>query len=131
MSTSSDTIIYLSDQLTEMGTRIRTRKMFGEYALYCDEKVVGLICDDQLFLKITEPGKHFLGEKYQEGLPYPGAKPYMLIGGDIIENKDAFVELIQLTTQALLCTSSAVAPEKCLQTRSSLGDPLAKPKRSK
>ncbi len=28
-----------------------------------------------------------------------------------------------LTTLLLLCTSSAIAPEKCLQTRSSLGDP--------
>jgi len=101
MATSPDTIIYLSDQLTELGTRIRTRKMFGEYALYCDNKVVGLICDDQLFIKITEPGKTFLGSKYQEGLPYVGAKPYMLVGGDIIENKDAFVELVTLTAKVL------------------------------
>jgi hypothetical protein len=129
MSTSSNTIIYLSDQLTELGTRIRTRKMFGEYALYCDEKVVGLTCDDQLFIKITLAGKDFMGPNYREGLPYPGAKPYMLIGGDIIENKAAFAELIQLTTQTLLCTSSAVAPEKCLQTRSSLGDPIPKTKK--
>jgi hypothetical protein len=101
MSTSSDTIIYLSDQLTELGNRIRTRKMFGEYAMYCDEKVVALICDDQLFVKITKEGKDHLGSCYSEGLPYPGAKPYMLIGGDIIENKEAFVELIALTAKQL------------------------------
>ena len=101
MSTSSDTIIYLSDQLTSLGNRIRTRKMFGEYALYCDERVVALICDDQVFVRITDPGKAFLGSNYQEGLPYPGAKPAMLIGGDIIENKEAFTELINLTAQAL------------------------------
>lgn len=101
MSTSSDTIIYLSDQLTELGSRIRTRKMFGEYAMYCDEKVVALICDDQLFVKITKEGKEYMGSRYSEGLPYPGAKPYMLIGGDIIENKDAFAELINMTALAL------------------------------
>lgn len=101
MSTSSDTIIYLSDQLTELGSRIRTRKMFGEYAMYCDEKVVALICDDQLFVKITKEGKEYMGSRYMEGLPYPGAKPYMLIGGDIIENKEAFVELINMTALAL------------------------------
>lgn len=101
MSTSADTIIYLSDQLTELGTRIRTRKMFGEYALYCDEKVVGLICDDQVFIKITENGKKFMGSNYQEGQPYPGAKPYMLIGGDIIENKEAFAELVNLIASEL------------------------------
>jgi len=27
--------------------------MFGEYALYYDEKVVALICDGAIFLKIT------------------------------------------------------------------------------
>lgn len=101
MSTSSDTIIYLSDQLTSLGNRIRTRKMFGEYAMYCDEKVVALICDDQVFVKITDSGKKFVGANYQEGFPYPGAKPAMLIGGEIIENKDAFCELINLTALAL------------------------------
>ena len=98
MSTSSDTIIYLSDQLTELGNRIRTRKMFGEYAMYCDEKVVALICDDQLFVKITKEGKEYMGTRYSEGFPYPGAKPYMLVGGDIIENKEAFAKLINLTS---------------------------------
>ena len=106
MSTSPDTIIYLSDQLTQLGTRIRTRKMFGEYALYCDEKVVGLICDDQVFIKITGPGKDFMGPNYVEGLPYPGAKPYMLVGGDIIENKDAFAQLLDLTAKVLLVGTS-------------------------
>ncbi len=101
MSTSSDTIIYLSDQLTELGSRIRTRKMFGEYAMYCDEKVVALICDDQLFVKITKEGKEYMGSRYSEGQPYPGAKPYMLIGGDIIENKEAFAELINMTALVL------------------------------
>ncbi len=101
MSTSADTIIYLADQLTSLGNRIRTRKMFGEYALYCDERVVALICDDQVFVKITDVGKAFVGSNYREGFPYPGAKPAMLIGGDIIENKEAFAELINLTALAL------------------------------
>ncbi len=74
MSTSADTIIYLSDQLTQLGDRIRTRKMFGEYALYCDQKVVALVCDDQLYLKVTEPGLAMLGPTYQQASPYPGSK---------------------------------------------------------
>ena len=39
----------LADQLT-------AKKMFGEYALYLDGKIVGLICDNQLYLKPTEAG---------------------------------------------------------------------------
>ena len=28
--------------------------MFGDYGIYCDGKVFGLICDDKFFLKPTE-----------------------------------------------------------------------------
>lgn len=101
MATSHETVIYLLDQLTELGNRVRTRKMFGEYALYCDEKVVGLICDDQLFVKITPASSNYLGDNHEQGSPYPGAKPHFLIGGDIVENKDAFVSLVITTADSL------------------------------
>ena len=101
MSTSVDTNMYLLDQLTGLGSRVRTRKMFGEYALYCDDKVVALICDDQVFVKITDPGKQFVGADYCEGLPYPGAKPYILVGDEIVNNREAFCELIAITARAL------------------------------
>ncbi len=80
--------------------------------MYCDERVVALICDDQVFVKITDPGKSFVGRKYQEGFPYPGAKPAMLIGGDIIENKDAFAELIDITAKALPISKPKKQKEK-------------------
>lgn len=75
--------------------------MFGEYALYCDEKVVALVCDDQLFVKITEPGRAFVGKKYEEGFAYPGAKPSMLIEGDLIEDREWLSDLIRITAGAL------------------------------
>ena len=101
MATTPDTVIYLLDQLTQLGTRVRTRKMFGEYAMCCDEKVVALICDNQLFLKITPASTLYLGEKSKLGSPYPGAKDHHLIGGEIIENKDAFASLIIATAESL------------------------------
>ena len=33
------------------------RKMFGEYGLFCDGTFFGVICDDQLFIKITPQGE--------------------------------------------------------------------------
>lgn len=75
--------------------------MFGEYALYCDGKVVALVCDDQLFVKITDKGKAFVDDKYMEGEAYPGAKPSMLVGGDLIENREWISELIQITADSL------------------------------
>lgn len=52
--------------------------MFGEYALYADGKVVALICDDRLFVKIL-PASEALENVCEKGLPYPGAKPHYLV----------------------------------------------------
>ena len=62
MGTSPSTVTFLLDQLRSI-PGVRARKMFGEYALYCGEKVVALVCDDQLFVKMTEAGKALV-EKY-------------------------------------------------------------------
>jgi TfoX/Sxy family transcriptional regulator of competence genes len=83
--------------------------MFGEYALYCDEKVVGFICDDQLFIKITPEGKKLLGTDYQEAPAYPGSKPYVVIDGSMLENEARFCELIT--------TTAALVPAKKLKKR--------------
>jgi len=100
MSSKQSTVDYIVDQLASL-ENISTRKMFGEYALYCGGKVVGLICDDTLFIKITEPGKTFVGEYYLEGNAYPGAKPSMVIDGDRIEDHIWLSHLIQLTADSL------------------------------
>jgi TfoX/Sxy family transcriptional regulator of competence genes len=62
MATSQNTIHFLLDQLRSV-QGVRTRKMFGEYALYCGDKIVALVCDDQLFIKITPPGKAFVSRQ--------------------------------------------------------------------
>ena len=97
MSTSPDTATFILDQLSDLGPLVRVRSMFGEYALYCGDKTVGFICDDQLFIKITDPGRKLMGDDYEEGAPYPGAKPYILVGDSILENRDRLVELIRVT----------------------------------
>lgn len=74
--------------------------MFGEYALYCDEKVVALICDDKLFVKLTDAGRAFVGQ-LEEAPPYPGSKPYWLVEEDRWENREWMTELIRVTANAL------------------------------
>jgi DNA transformation protein len=100
MATKQSTVDYILDQLSAL-TNVSARKMFGEYALYCDTKVVGLICDDILYIKITDPGKDFVGEYYKEGFPYPGAKPSMIINEDQIEDQDWLQELVLMTAKQL------------------------------
>jgi TfoX/Sxy family transcriptional regulator of competence genes len=100
MSTSQSTVEYILDQTVYAG-KMTSRKMFGEYALYCDGKVVGLVCDDTLFIKITEKGKLFVGEYYQEGHAYPGAKASMVIDDGRIEDHEWLSKLIRITTDCL------------------------------
>lgn len=99
MSSKQSTIDYLLEQLTSAGD-VRARKMFGEYALYCNEKVVAFVCDDQLFVKPTDAGRNFI-ENVEEAPAYPGSKMYFLITGDYWEDKDWLTELIQKTADEL------------------------------
>lgn len=59
MSTAQSTVEYILDQLTAI-PNVSARKMFGEYALYAGNKVVALVCDNTMFVKITEAGKGLL-----------------------------------------------------------------------
>ena len=100
MATSETTIRFLLDQLSDL-RGIRARKMFGEYALYCGEKVVALVCDNQLFVKITAPGKALVGERYVEGFAYPGAKASILVRTEELDDHERLSTLIRVTAGAL------------------------------
>lgn len=84
MSTRPDTIARLFDTLT--GLPLSARKMFGEYAIYLDGKVVALVCDDQLFLKAT-PGARAALPDTPTAAPYPGAKLHLLVT-DALDDPD-------------------------------------------
>lgn len=100
MATDQSYIDYLLDQLSEIGD-VSARKMFGEYALYSGGKVVALVCDNQLFVKPTEPGRAHIGpENVVEAPAYPGAKPSFLIV-DEVDDQAWLVELIRITVGAL------------------------------
>ncbi len=98
MATDIDFVEFVIDQI-DSDKEMSYRKMFGEYALYCNGKVVGLICDNQLFIKITEAGKKIVGD-ISEASPYPGAKPSFLIE-DQIGDREWLSKLIELTEQEL------------------------------
>ncbi len=100
MATSQTTVDFIVDQLSSLRT-VKARKMFGEYALYCNGKVVGLICNDSLYIKITDLGKKFVGKYYHEGFAYPGAKASMMIGGDKIEDDEWLSQLVTITADSL------------------------------
>jgi TfoX/Sxy family transcriptional regulator of competence genes len=99
MATSQGTIDYILEQLAEAGS-VTAKKMFGEYGVYCDGKIVALVCDDQLFVKPTHAGRAFIGE-CDEQPPYKGAKPYLYISGDLWDDNEWLSELVRLSASEL------------------------------
>jgi len=91
MATSEQTIERILNSV--QGANIRIAKMFGEYALYCDEKVVALICDDQMFVKPTASSTAELDATH-ESPPYPGAKPYLRIPEELVSDSNWLTRLI-------------------------------------
>lgn len=77
MATQKETIEFILDKLRDR-RRFTARAMFGEYALYADGKVVALVCDDRLYVKIL-PASRALESLCEKGEPYPGAKPHYLV----------------------------------------------------
>ncbi|MBP6945021.1 TfoX/Sxy family protein [Patescibacteria group bacterium] len=98
MATNQSTVEFIQDQLSSLKD-ISAKKMFGEYALYYQGKVVALICDDTLFVKMTDEGKQFIGEPYEEGCAYKGAKVSLKINAEQIENREWLSQLIQITAE--------------------------------
>jgi DNA transformation protein and related proteins len=110
MATSKATIDFI---LAKLGrSTFSARAMFGEYALYAEGKVVALICDDQLYVKIL-PASRDLENLCDKDTPYTGAKPHYL------------VDEAQLSTipnlPAILCAiseSRAAKPKKIVPFKS-------------
>jgi TfoX/Sxy family transcriptional regulator of competence genes/GNAT superfamily N-acetyltransferase len=98
MATDATFIAYICEQ-ADMPRRLTFKKMFGEYALYVDGKVIAFVCDNQLFLKPLEEVRSLLGTVTE--LPaYPGSKLYFRIS-DELDDRDALRRLFNVTADAL------------------------------
>ncbi len=98
MASDLNFVEFVCDQIAGAG-RVSFRKMFGEYAIYCNEKVVALVCRNQLFVRPTAGGHAKIGRAV-EAPPYPGAKPHFLIG-EQLEDRLWMSDLIQITVSEI------------------------------
>ncbi len=99
MASLQSTVDLLVEQMSGAGA-VSARKMFGEYAVFCNGKMVALICDDQLFVKPTEAGRAHVGGVIERP-PYRGAKPYFLIEGGLWDDGNWMAELVRVTAAEL------------------------------
>lgn len=102
MASDIKTVTFIADQ-SGLGSRLTFKRMFGEYALYLDAKVVAFVCDNKLFLKPTDAGRALLGSP-TEAPAYPGSKNYFLLQEEL--------ESPSLLRAALEVTEAAVPMPK-------------------
>ena len=96
MASHADFVDYVADQMQQAGV-IRSRRMFGEYGLYCDGVFFAVICDDQLFVKITPAGQAAFPD-LPKAPPYEGARDYFLV--EDVEDREQLAKLVRVTCEA-------------------------------
>ena len=97
MASNADFVQYIVDQCSGAGD-IAVKKMMGDYCIYCNGILFGLICDNNLFIKVTEPGRAALREEVLRP-PYPGARDYFYIND--VDDQDYLAKLVQVSLPAL------------------------------
>lgn len=98
MATDRDFIAYVTEQVA-LSDRLTHKKMFGEYALYVDGKVVAFACDNSLFMKPSAAAAT-LAPGLPQRPPYPGAKDYP-VADELLDDSDALRRLF-VETAALM-----------------------------
>lgn len=91
MASSKEYLQFVCEQLSEVDG-VTYRAMMGEYILYCRSKIFGGIFDDRLLVKPTPAVRALLPDANEE-LPYPGAKPMLLV--DRVDEREFLCKLIE------------------------------------
>lgn len=112
MSTLAEYMFYLTDQLCDAG-KISYRKMFRKYLLYCDSKLIGLVCDCKFFLKKTDAGRNLLKEMC-EVPAYNGARVSLLITS---------TDDREYLTKPLSATANGLPSSRLKKTKNEHGEP--------
>lgn len=77
MACTTDFIDFVCMQIEGAGM-VRTRKMFGDYCIYVDEKPILLACDNIVYIKKHEAIAELMRDA-ECGFPYDGAKEHYIL----------------------------------------------------
>ena len=92
MATTKEYHDYIIECLNKAG-QVTSKKMMGEYCLYCYGTLFGGIYDNRFLVKQTETSKKLLVESPLE-LPYEGSKSPMFLVSEF-ENTDFMKQLLE------------------------------------
>ena len=98
MASEQKFVDFIIDQIG-FSDQVTYKKMFGEYGLYFDIKLFGLVCDNKLFIKPTQSGREFINDVI-EASPYPGAKTSFLIT-EKLDDREWLKKLVKITVNEL------------------------------
>lgn len=90
MATSKEYFDYVNDLLRDI-SGITYKKMMGEYILYKNGIIFGGIYDDRFLVKKT---KSLETKGFKEVIPYPSAKPMLLVDIEDAEEIENIINLI-------------------------------------
>lgn len=97
MASNPDFVQYITDQCSGSG-EIVAKKMFGDYGMYCNGKIFGLVSDNGFYVKPTDAGRRLLRAEDMRP-PYEGAKPYFYI--EDVDDHDYLAALVRATCAEL------------------------------
>jgi len=82
------------------GGEIRARAMFGEFGIYCDDRMIGQFNENTLFIKVTDAGSAVVRSS-RTASPYPGAKTAFVIDGADLDDEGYLSQLARVTADAV------------------------------
>ena len=95
MASSVEYKNFILDQLSLL-ENITSKKMMGEYLLYCDGILFGGIYDNRLLVKKTKTNEKF---EMEEELPYKGAKSMYFV--EDVDDKKTLKKIVIETCKGL------------------------------
>ena len=96
MASSQEYLDYVRAQADGPWT-LRTRKMFGDWMVYADDRPILLVCDNTVFVKIV-PELAALMADAERGLPYEGAKEHYILDIDDTDLARQVVAVLEAVT---------------------------------
>lgn len=96
MATSAEMIDYVCEQVAPYGD-VRSKKMFGEYLVYLNDRPILTVCDNLVYVKQL-PQLDALMQDAPRGFPYDGAKEHYILDP---EDRPLLDRLIPLLAQLI------------------------------
>jgi len=96
MATAADYIEFVCEQLSGIGV-VRSRKMFGEYMIYVNDKPILLVCDNTVYVKMHEAIADLM-KNSETGTPYDGAKEHYILDVDNAEFSKQVIQTLEPLT---------------------------------